>query len=91
MESFEIELLGRKYYFNTDDPESISKYSDYIKTELEKLYEKYPNVDVQKLLVFFVLSLTEKYFKEIEKVKKLSEELNNIDSSLNIITSDINI
>ena len=91
MESFEVELLGRKYYFKTDEPEKIKKYSDYLKQELDKLSEKYPGIDVQKLMVFFMLTLAEKYFQELDKNRKLSEEIKNIDSSLNIITSDINI
>ncbi len=91
MESFEIELLGRKYYFKTDEPDKIKAYSDFIKEELNILAERYPSIDNQKLFVFFMLTLTERYFKEVDKNKHLSEEIKNIDSSLNIVTSDINI
>ncbi len=91
MESFEIDLLGRKYFFKTDEPEKISEYAEYMKSELNLLSEKYPKVDVQKLFVFYMLTITEKYFIEKEKNKELSEQIKNIDSSLMDITSEINL
>lgn len=91
MQSIEIELLGRKYFFKTDNPDKIREYAEFMKNELDALYEKNPAIDHTKLFAYYSLSLTERFFKEIEKNEILSKELKNIDSSLKKMTSDINI
>ena len=91
MQSIEIELLGRKYFFKTDNPDKIRKYAEFMKREWDALYEGNPAIDHTKLFAFYSLSLTERFFKEIEKNRILSEELKNIDSSLKNLTSDINV
>lgn len=91
MQSIEIELLGRKYFFKTDNPDKIREYAEFMKSELDTLYKKNPAIDHTKLFTYYSLSLTERFFKEIEKNKILSSELKNIDSALKDLTSDINI
>ena len=91
MQSIEIELLGRKYFFKTDNPDKIREYAEFMKKELDSLYERNPAIDHTKLFAYYSLSLTERFFDEIAKNKELSEELKNIDSSLKDLNSDINI
>ncbi|MCD6177001.1 MAG: cell division protein ZapA [Candidatus Cloacimonetes bacterium] len=78
MKSIEIEILGRTYYFRSDDPEKIKETAEYVEKELEKLNERFNTVDQNKLLVLYAISITEKYLSEIDDYKNLSKKFEQI-------------
>ena len=85
MKSVEIKILGRTYYFRSDEPEKLIETAEYVESQLEKLNERFNTVDQNKLLVLYALSMTEKYLSEIDDYKNLSEKLEQINDLLDNI------
>jgi len=85
MKSIEIKILGRTYYFRSDEPEKLIETAEYVESQLEKLNERFNTVDQNKLLVLYALSMTEKYLSEIDDYKNLSEKLDQINNLLDNI------
>ena len=85
MKSIEIKILGRTYYFRSDEPEKLIETAEYVESQLEKLNERFNTVDQNKLLVLYALSMTEKYLSEIDDYKNLSEKLEQINNLLDNI------
>ncbi len=83
MPSIEIKILGRKYFFKSDDPKKLKKTAKYLESQLEDLNEKFNTVDQSKLLVLYSLMLTEKYLIEEKSNKELEDELERINNLLN--------
>jgi cell division protein ZapA (FtsZ GTPase activity inhibitor) len=78
MKSIEIEILGKKYFFKSDEPERLTRCAEYLKTEMEEFGKKYNTINQNKLYVLYSLTLTEKLFDEIDKNKKLAKEIEQI-------------
>ncbi len=85
MKSIEIKILGRTYYFRSDEPEKLIETAEYVDIQLEKLNERFNTVDQNKLLVLYALSMTEKYLSEIDDYKNLSEKFEQINDLLDKI------
>ena len=85
MKSIEIKILGRTYYFRSDEPEKLKKTAEYVENQLEKLNERFNTVDQNKLLVLYAISMTEKYISENDDYKNLSEKLEQINNLLDNI------
>jgi len=83
MKSIEIELLGRKYFFKSDNPEKLQETAKYLESQLEELNSRFNTVDQKKLFVLYALTITEKYFSAIENNKQISKEFEQINSLLN--------
>ena len=88
MKSVEIELLGRKYFFKSDNPESLMDTAKYLDQQLLELNERFNTVDQTKLFVMYSLMITEKYFTEKENNKKLNSEIEQINKLLNGVISE---
>ena len=86
MKPVEIQLLGKKYYFRSDDPEKLLKTASYLEEQLEELNSRFNTVDQLKLFAMYALSITEKFFTEKENNKKLSSELEQINKMLGGLT-----
>ena len=86
MKSIEIEILGKKYYFKTDNPVKLREHAEYLNSQLEGLYEKFNTIDQNKLYVLYSLLLTEKYFAEVEKNRILRQSSKKIDHLLEELT-----
>ncbi len=82
MDSVEIELLGRKYFFRSDDPDGLKKTATYLETQIEKLNRRFNTVDQTKLFVLYALTLTEKYLEEKDNSKKLEQQFEQIKAML---------
>ncbi len=78
MNSVEIKILDKKYFFKTENPEKLKKTATYLNGQLEKMNEKYNTVDQHKLFVLYALRLTEQYFENENVNEKLTVELENI-------------
>lgn len=85
MQSVEIKILGRKFYFKSDEPEKLKKYAKYINSQLETLNQRFNTVDQAKLYVLLSMMLTEKYFQALENNQTLKKEIKNLDELLNKI------
>ena len=85
MKSIEIKILGRTYYFRSDEPEKLKETAEYVENQLEKLNERFNTVDQNKLLVLYAISITEKYLSEINEHKDLSEKFEQINDLLDKI------
>lgn len=86
MKTVEIEILGRKYFFKSDEPVELLKRAEHLEKKLEELNLRFNTVDQNKLFVFYCLLLIEenkKLTKENEISKKelqrIIELLENID------------
>lgn len=88
MKSVEIELLGRKYFFKSDNPEGLMDTAKYLDQQLLELNERFNTVDQTKLFVMYSLMITEKYFTEKENNKKLNSEIEQISKLLNGVISE---
>jgi cell division protein ZapA (FtsZ GTPase activity inhibitor) len=82
MQTTEVEILGKKYFFKTDDPQKIKDHADYLNEQLEDLNSKFNTVDQSKLYVLFSMLLTEKYFAEIEKNKDVDKIIAKIETEI---------
>ena len=85
MNSIEIKILGRTYYFRSDEPEKLKETAEYVENQLEKLNERFNTVDQNKLLVLYAISITEKYLSEIDEHNNLSEKFEQINDLLDKI------
>ena len=85
MKSIEIKILGRTYYFRSDEPEKLKETAEYVENQLEKLNERFNTVDQNKLLVLYAISITEKYLSEIDEHNNLSEKFEQINDLLDKI------
>jgi len=85
MKSIEIKILGRTYYFRSDEPEKLIETAEYVENQLEKLNERFNTVDQNKLLVLYAISITEKYLSEIDEHNNLSEKFEQINDLLDKI------
>ncbi|MBC8415001.1 MAG: cell division protein ZapA [Candidatus Cloacimonetes bacterium] len=83
MKSIEIELLGRKYFFRSDNPEKLQETARYLESQLEELNSRFNTVDQNKLFVLYALMITEKYLSTIENNKELNKEFEQITNMLN--------
>ncbi len=86
MESISVDIFGRRYQMKTDSPENTRQLELYINSELNKLANKFNELDRDKLLVLFSMILTEEYLKlrgELESVRSELSVLNAADSLLN--------
>ena len=88
MQSTEVVILGKKYYFKTDDPQKIRDHAEYLNEQLEDLNKKFNTVDQSKLYVLFSMLLTEKYFSEIEKNKDFEELIVKIEKKIDELKMD---
>ena len=88
MKSIEIKILGRTYYFRSDEPEKLKETAEYVDNQLEMLNERFNTVDQNKLLVLYALSMTEKYLSEIDDYKNLTEKFEQINDLLDNIESE---
>jgi cell division protein ZapA (FtsZ GTPase activity inhibitor) len=82
MKSVEVEILGKKYVFKSDDPDRLQKCTEYLKTEMEEFSKKYSTINQNKLFVLYSLMLTEKLFDEIDKNADLTKKIEQINSLL---------
>ena len=82
MKSIEIELLGRKYFFRSDDTEKLQETAKYLESQLEELNSRFNTVDQNKLFVLYALMVTEKYLAIIESNKELNKEFEQITNML---------
>ena len=85
MKSIEIKILGRTYYFRSDEPEKLIETAQYVENKLEILNERFNTVDQNKLLVLYAISMTEKYLSEIDEHNNLSEKFEQINNLLDNI------
>ncbi len=83
MKSIEIELLGRKYFFRSDNPEKLQETAKYLESQLEELNSRFYTVDQNKLFVLYALMITEKYLSTTENNKELNKEFEQITNMLN--------
>ncbi len=83
----EIQVLGRKYFFSSDNPAELIANAERINSELESLNRINSTLDQSKLLIYYALLMTEKYNNEVRENKKLNKELENLGTILN----DVNI
>ena len=83
MKSIEIELLGRKYFFRSDNPEKLQETAKYLESQLEELNSRFNTVDQNKLFVLYALMITEKYLSTTENNKELNKEFEQITNMLN--------
>ncbi|MFO7895985.1 MAG: cell division protein ZapA [Candidatus Cloacimonadales bacterium] len=89
MQTVEVEILGSIYHFKTDDPAHFKQLASHLKQELEALRQDVKTVDRTKLLVFYCLQLTEKYFSEKDSSSNLKKETEEIDHLLDDLEIDI--
>ena len=82
MDSIEIEILGKKFFFKSDKPERLMRCAEYVKTHMEDMNKKYNTVNQSKLYVLYSLMLTEKLFDEIDKNKELTKKIEQINGLL---------
>ena len=85
MNSIEIKILGKTYYFRSDDPEKLKETAEHVESQLEKMNERFNTVDQSKLLVLYAISITEKYFSEIDDHNNLSKKFEQINDLLDDI------
>jgi len=85
MNSIEIKILGKTYYFRSDDPEKLKETAAYVEDQLEKLNERFNTVDQSKLLVLYAISITEKYSSEIDNHTNLSKKFEQLNELLDEI------
>ena len=89
MKTVEVEILGKKYYIKSNNPDELLKHAEYLGTQLEELNEKFNTVDQSKLFVLHALILIENYFNELEINKNLSGELKQLNELLNKFEDEI--
>jgi len=88
MQDVEVEILGSIFRFNTDDPAHLQQMASHLKTELDELQKEVNTVDRTKLLVFYCLQLTDRYFSEKTNSNNLLEENEKIDHLLDDLGID---
>jgi len=88
MKTVEFEILGKKYYLKSSDPELTQKRAQELNLQLEELNEKFNTVDQNKLFVLYMLMLLEKYSDELQKSEKLEADLKQLEVILNNISVD---
>ena len=79
MKTVEVEILGSKYHFKTDNADELKRFATYMQEELEKLKKNVNTVDRTKLLVLYSLTLTEKFLTEKDSSFSLKEESEKLD------------
>ena len=79
MQTVEVELLGKKYYFKSDDPAELIARVKMLEKELEELNSRYNTVDQTKLFVLYSLKLLDQYLSEKDKNEKLKLEYEKIE------------
>ena len=78
----ELKILGKRYFFKSDNPEKLKENAKYLEAKLEELKERFNTVDQKKIFVLFSLNLIEQYFSEKEDKEKLEIELEQINELL---------
>jgi len=78
----EIEILGKRYYLRTDEPEELQKLAKVLESQLEELNEKYKTAEQHKLFVLNSLQILKQLSEISEKNRKLEEQLEQINSLL---------
>jgi cell division protein ZapA (FtsZ GTPase activity inhibitor) len=88
MKPVEIVILGKKYFLKSDEPEKIIETAKFINEKLQDLNRRFNTVDQSKLFVLYALSITQNFFDEQEKNKKLNCDLEQLNDLLENAISD---
>ena len=81
MISIEIEILGKKYRFKSDEPKKLKEYADNLNDLLKEVTEEYNLIDGRDILSLAGMRLTEKVLlisKENEELRQKIAELSDI-------------
>ena len=84
MKSVEIEILGKKYFLKTDEPEKLLELASFLESQLEELYEKYKTAEQHKLLILNSLMILEQLFQTKDDKKELEKKLEKINGLLEL-------
>ncbi len=55
METVEVMFLRKKFYFQSDEPETFRRLCNQLTGELDLLFEQYPNFSREQLLLLYML------------------------------------
>ncbi len=55
METVEVMFLRKKYFFQSDEPETFRRLCNQLAGELDLLFEQYPNYSREQLLLLYML------------------------------------
>lgn len=89
MQTVEVEILGKKYYFKSDNPEELLNRARILEKELEELNSRFNTVDQSKILVLYSLKILDKYLQEKDKNKHLSVEVEKINELMQNLDLEI--
>jgi len=88
MQTVEIQILGRKYYLKSDDPDKLKARAQYLEEKLEELNRKFNTVDQTKLFVLYTLILLEDYLSDKAEIEDLKKEFQQITEVLKKIDDE---
>jgi len=89
MQTVEVEILGKKYYFKSDNPEELLNRARILEKELEELNSRVNIVDQSKILVLYSLKILDQYLQEKDKNKHLSVEVEKINELMQNLDLEI--
>ena len=82
MKSVEIEILGKRYYLKTDEPETLLELAKILESQLKELDEKYKTAEQHKLFVLNSLRILKQLSETAERNRRLEKQLEQIDTLL---------
>ncbi|MBN2460106.1 MAG: cell division protein ZapA [Candidatus Cloacimonetes bacterium] len=89
MQTVEVNILGKKFYLKSDDPQKLLERVRYLESNLEELNARFNTVDQTKLYVLYSLTLLESYLTEVEKNKELNSQVEKITELMQKLEKEI--
>jgi hypothetical protein len=75
MENLEVTFLGKKYFFQSDQPEEFQDLCLKVNWSLDQLYAEYPNYSREQVLLLYILrNFAETSPEEKNEPLKVTEE-----------------
>jgi cell division protein ZapA (FtsZ GTPase activity inhibitor) len=82
VKSVEIEILGKRYYLKTDEPETLLELAKILESQLKELDEKYKTAEQHKLFVLNSLRILKQLSETAERNRRLEKQLEQINTLL---------
>lgn len=89
MKSIEIEIVGKKYRFRTDNPGQIKESAAHLNSLLDDITSKYGIIDSKDSLVLAAMDLADKLFQITEESRKLRQEMDELHSKISSFFVDV--
>jgi len=89
MVSLEVEILGKKYRFRSDNPDKITECASHLNSLLDEITSKYGIIDGKDILVLAAMDLTDKLFQLTEESREMRHDMQQLTRQISAFFGEV--